>query len=69
MSRRFINCKPAVINGLRKFKNHLSWLATFQVVPFNKIPLFSKGVITFIISFISLFIRVIPERLMMKFLF
>ena len=31
------------------------------VVPFNKMFLFSKDLITFIISFISLFDRVIPE--------
>ena len=31
------------------------------VVPFDKMFLFSKDLITFIISFISLFGRVIPE--------
>ena len=56
ISTFFINGKPAVINGLRKFKNSSSWLVMFLVVPFNKIPL-----ITFRISFISLFVRVIPE--------
>ena len=30
------------------------------LIKFNKIPLFSKDLITFIISFISLFIKVIP---------
>ena len=54
-----MNGKPAVINGLRKFKNPPSWLVIFLVVSFNKIPLFSKDFVTFIISFISLFIRVI----------
>ena len=33
----------------------------FLVVPFNKIPLFFKEPITFMKSFISLFVRVIPE--------
>ena len=37
------------------------WLAIFLVVSFNEIPLFSKDLITFIISFISWFVRVIPE--------
>ena len=37
------------------------WLVIFLVVPFNEISLFSKDLITFIISFISLFVRVIPE--------
>ena len=37
------------------------WLAIFLVVSFNEIPLFSKGLITFIISFFSWFVRVIPE--------
>ena len=38
----FINGKPAVINGLRKLRKVPSWLVTFLVVSFNKIPLFSK---------------------------
>ena len=33
----------------------------FLVVPFAKICLFSKDLITFIIYFISFFVRVIPE--------
>ena len=57
----FINAKPAVINGLRKLGNASSWLVIFLVVPLNKISLFSKGLIAFMISFISLFVRVIPE--------
>ena len=36
-------------------------LSTNMVVPFNKIPLFSKGLISFTISFVSLFASVIPE--------
>ena len=61
VSTFLINGKPAVINRLIKFKNPLSWLVTFLVVPFNKIPLFSKDLFTFIISFILLFVRVILE--------
>ena len=38
----------------------------FLVVPFNEISLFSKDLITFIISFISLFIRVIPELIFLN---
>ena len=57
----FINGKPAVINGLRKFKNTPSWLVIFLVVAFNKIPLLSKDLTTFVISFNSLFFKVIPE--------
>ena len=57
----FINGKPAVINGLRTLRNPPSWLVTFLLVPLNKIYLFSKDVITFIIYFISSFFRVIPE--------
>ena len=59
VSTLFINGKPAVINGLRKFKNPPSWLVIFLVVPCNKITLFSKDLITLIIFFISLFVRVI----------
>ena len=36
----------------------------FPVVPFNKIPLFSKDFTTFIISIFSLFVRVIAEPLL-----
>ena len=60
VSMPFINAKPAVINGLRKLANP-SWLVIFLVVPFNKISLFSKGLIAFMISFISVFVRIIPE--------
>ena len=69
VSAIFINGKPAIINGLRKFKNPPSWQVIFVVVSFIKIPLFSKDLITFIIYFISLFVRVIPEPLLnVKFL-
>ena len=47
-----INGKPTDINGLKKLRNHLSWLVIFLVVPFNNI-LFSKDIIAFM-SFISL---------------
>ena len=60
VSTLFANGKPAVINGQRKLKNPPSWLVIFVVVPFNKIPLFSKDLINVITSFISLFVRVIP---------
>ena len=56
----FLNGKPAAVNGLRKLRNRPSWLVIFLVAPFNKIPLLSKDLITFITSFISLFVRVIP---------
>ena len=61
MSTFFIYYKPNIIDGIRKFKNCPYWRALFLVVSFNEIPLFSKDLITFIISFISWFIRVIPE--------
>ena len=58
----FINGKLAVINDLKKLRRRIpSGLVIFLVVPFNKIPLFTKGLITFIMSFVSLFFRVIPE--------
>ena len=37
-----------------------SWLLIFLEVPFNKIPLFWKDQVIFMISFISLFVSVIP---------
>ena len=61
VSTLFINAKPAVINGLRNLGNASSWLVIFLVVPFNKIYLFSKDLIAFMMSFTSLFVRVIPE--------
>ena len=60
----FINGKPAVINGQRKFKNPLSWLVIFLGLPFNNIPLFSEDLTTLTISFIYLFFKVIPEPLL-----
>ena len=60
VSRLLINGKPADINGLRTFKYPPSWIVIFLTVPFNKIPLFSKDFIIFIMSFISLSVRVIP---------
>ena len=48
-----INYKPTITDGIRKFKNRPYWLAIFLVVPFDKISLFSRDLITFILSFIS----------------
>ena len=48
-------------NGLRKLVNAPSGLVVFLVVSFNKIPLFSEDLITFIIFFISLFVSVFPN--------
>ena len=59
-----INDKQAVINGLRKLTKPPFWLVIFLVVPVNKSPLFSKDLFTFIMSFASLFVRVIPEALL-----
>ena len=59
VSTLFINGKASAINSLRKSKNPLSWLELFVLVSFNKIAVFSKDLITFTISFISLFVQVI----------
>ena len=64
MSTLFINGKPVVIIGLRKLRNLPSWLVFFLVVSLNKIPLFSKDLIDFIIYFVLLIVRVIPEPVM-----
>ena len=58
----FINGKPAVIIGLRLLRNSPSWSVIYLLVSFYKFSLFSAGLVTFIISFISLFLKVIPER-------
>ena len=53
----FINGKPTVIDGLTKHQNPPSWLVILLVVPLNKVLLFSNDLITFVIPFISLFLR------------
>ena len=68
MSALFINSKLDVLNGLGKLRNSPYLLVIFVVVSFIKIPLFSKGLIIFIIFFISLFVRVIPEPVIYSFL-
>ena len=45
----FTDGKQTGINALRKLRNLPSWLVIFLVVPFKKIPLFSKDLITFLI--------------------
>ena len=61
VSNVFINSKAIVINELRKLRNPPSWLVIYLVVSFNKFPLFSKDLITLIISFMSLLVNVIPK--------
>ena len=61
VSMFFVNGKPTVINGPRKLRNRPSWVVIFLVLPFSEIPLFPKYLITFLMSFTSLFVRVIPE--------
>ena len=61
----FINGKPALMNVLR----NLPFLfITFSLVSFSKISLFSKYLITSIISFISLFGSDITEASLVNFL-
>ena len=48
-------------NDLKKLRNSPSWLAIFSVVPFNKITPFPKDLIALMISFITLFVIIIPE--------
>ena len=69
VSAFFIKGKWVVINGLRKLQKHPSWLLIFLVVLFNKIPIFSNDLITFIISLISLFLSVSPGPHNLKILF
>ena len=63
MSIFLINGRLAVINGSRKMRNPPSWQVIFIAVPFKKMPLFSKDLITFITLFhnISLFVSVSTE--------
>ena len=68
MSALVINSKLNVLNDLGKLRNSPYLLVIFVVVTFIKIPLFSKGLITFIIFFISLFVRAIPEPVIYSFL-
>ena len=66
MSRFFINGKPADSNGLKKMRNPHSAQVIFLVGPLDKIPLFSKNIISFIISFFLLLLRISPEPLIKK---
>ena len=59
----FINGNLPDTIGLRQLRNPTFWLLISLVVTFNKIPLFSKDLITFITSFISLLTSVSPEPL------
>ena len=59
----FVNGKPNVFNGREKLRNPFSSLLMFLVVAFNKVPLFSKDLITFMIYFISWFVSVTSELL------
>ena len=47
-------------------RNTPIWLLIFWVVPYNKMCLFSKDVITFTISFISLFVSISAEDVIQK---
>ena len=55
VSTFFINGKPTDIHGQRKLRNSPS-LIIFLEDFFNKNPVFSKELITFTVSFISLFL-------------
>ena len=56
-----INGKTTDINSLRKLRNSLFWLVIFLIVSYNKIPPFSKELITSIIYFILLSVSVSLE--------
>ena len=51
ISTLFINGNPVLIDGPRKLSNPPSWQLIFLLVPFNKIPPFSKNLVTILISF------------------
>ena len=59
----FINDRLAVIDGLRKLRN---WLLFLLVAFFKKNSLFSKDPITFMLSFISLFVRFILKPIILS---
>ena len=61
MSAFFINSKPTKVNGLIKLRHAPSGIVIILVVPFYKASLFSKDLITFIISFTSLLVSIISE--------
>ena len=61
LSTCFINGKATSINATRNLSNPPSLLIIFSVAHFNIFTLFLKELITFIISFISSSVSVIPE--------
>ena len=63
VSMFFVNGTAILINGARNLSNPPSWLLILLVVHFNKIPLFSKVIITLLIYFVSFFVSTIPQPL------
>ena len=57
----FVNGKATLVNRARKLCIPPSWLLIFLVIPLNNMFLFSKDLLTFAMSFVSLFVSVIPE--------
>ena len=57
------------INRVKKTEKYSFLIHIFLVVAFNKIPIFSKDLITFIISFALSFVSVIPELLLIPSMF
>ena len=60
----FVYGKLVVIIGLSKLRNPPFCRIIFLLVPFNKIPLFSTNLIHLAISFMSLFVSIIPEPIL-----
>ena len=63
VSTLFIHYKANINAGIGKFQNRPYWIAIFLVVSFNVIPLFSKDLITFIISFNLWFVTVARDAI------
>ena len=68
VSAFFINGKATLVYGVINLNSPSFWLLIFLVVPFNKVPLFSKDLITFI-SFALFFASVISERVSLSWFF
>ena len=63
VSKLSIYYKANINDCIGEFQNRPYWIAFFLVVSFNEIPLFSKDLITFTVSFNSWFLTVVRDAI------
>ena len=63
VSKLSIYYKANINDCIGEFQNRPYWIAIFLAVSFNEIPLFSKDLITFTVSFNSWFLTVVRDAI------